>query len=139
MIAVDMYVGPSLLAGDVVNGQPIDSVREGASELESAAATVLGSSVDHMCQEVETVSGAKCVVSNNALVVVEHPSQLFATRNVQRIANARVAVLIDGVLSFEPALARPLFVAPVAQLMVPDGTVVAGRDASKRILFTLPR
>lgn len=128
------------VAGDLANGDIVDSVAEDTFDLESAPAMVLGLPVNHGCQEVETASGAKCVMSNNALVYIYDPSRGHrAVVNCQRIGPNRIAVLIDGLLYYEPAVARPWGQADVVQTLVPGGALIAGREANKRILITTVR
>jgi hypothetical protein len=140
MVGTEMFVAAALKAGDAVTGDVVDSVREGTFAVETTQIMVLGAPVLHMCQEVETQSGAKCVVSNNALVYIDDPSRgWLGARNVQSIGIFRIAVLIDGVLFYEPAVSRPFARVDVAQLYIPSGAVIAGREANKRVLFSLPR
>lgn len=140
VIVADMYVTDSKKAGDVMNGEMIDSIREGVAGLEQAAAQLLGDQVLHVCQEVTTASGAVAVVSNNALVYVDDPSRSgLGVVNVQRIGSRRIAVLVDGMFYYEPAVARPAGERSIVPLVIPDGAIIAGRESRARILFTLPR
>lgn len=128
-------------AGSILNGDSIDSIRDTSGVLESATAFVLDDTVDHMCQEIVTTpSGARVICSNNSLLYVDDPSRGgLAVVNCQRIGGARIAVLINGLLTYEYAQATPYGITPVVQLLVPGGAIIAGQDPNARILITALR
>lgn len=141
MITEDMIVSwDGRLAKDIVSGDQIDAILEDQSGVDLAPALVLGAPMFHMCQKITTPSGCVAICSNNALVLVDDPSRgRRANVNCQSIGLYRIAVLVDGVLQFEPAVAVPYLQVPVCQLLVPGGAIAAGQSINRRILFTIPR
>jgi hypothetical protein len=141
MIAENMIVSwDGRLAKDITNGDLIDALLETDPEITQEPALVLGAPVFHMCQRVTTPSGCEAICSNNALVIVDDPHRPGrAVVNCQSIGLYRVAVIIDGLLQYEPAIAVPYLQVPVCQLLVPGGAISAGASPNRRILFTIPR
>lgn len=140
MVSEDMIVTrDGKLAKDITTGDEIDTLLENGST-ELAPVYVLGAPVFHMAQKITTPSGCEVICSNNALVLVDDPSRAGkGVVNCQRIGVHRIAVLVDGLITYEPAVATPFQIVPVCQLLVPGGYLAAGRDANRRILLTLPR
>lgn len=141
MIAEDMIVTwDGKAARDVSLGDSIDALLDGKDEIESVPALVLGAPVFHMCQKVVTPSGCVAICSNNALVLVDDPNRgRQAMVNCQSIGLYRIAVLIDGLLQYEPAIAQPYLQTPVCQILVAGGSLIAGQSPNRRILFNIPR
>lgn len=140
MVAEDMIVTwDGKMAKDLSMGDLIDALLDNGT-LEPATVLVSGAPVFHMCQKVSTPSGAEAICSNNALVLVDDPSRAGrGVINCQSIGIHRIAVMIDGLLTYEPAVAAPFQIVPVCQILVPGGYIAAGRDPNRRILFTMPR
>ncbi|HEY5086259.1 MAG TPA: hypothetical protein VII66_02780 [Gemmatimonadaceae bacterium] len=131
-------------AGDVADGDLIDAVLdpiqgEPPSHYTAARASVFGAPVTHACQRITSrLSGATCVVSNNGLVVVDDPQRGLALSNVQAVGSSRVAVVIDGVLMFEPCFVKPAGEpCQVAQLLIPGACMVAGEAVPSRARFLI--
>jgi hypothetical protein len=140
MIAEDMIVSwDGKLAKDVANGDVLGVLSDTEQNIISAPALVLGAPVFHMCQKVTTPSGCMAIVSNNALLLVDDPQRQGAVINCQAIGLYRIAVLYDGVLMYEPAIAEPYLQVPVCQLLVPGGYVAAGYSLNRRIFISQPR
>jgi hypothetical protein len=141
MIAEDMIVTwDGRKAKDIVHGDYIDALPEGGTEIDSVSALVLGAPVFHMTQKIVTPSGCLAICSNNALLLVDDPSRGGrGLINCQSIGLYRVAVLYDGAIIYEPAVATPHLQIPVSQLLVPRGAIAAGSTPNRRIFFTIPR
>lgn len=141
MITEEMIVSwDGKLARDIVNGDSIDVVLDDQNDVDLAPVLVLGAPVFHMCQKITTPSGCVAICSNNALVLVDDPNRgRRANVNCQSIGLYRIAVLVDGLLQFEPAIAKPHLQVPVCQLVVPGGAIAAGQSPNRRIIFTIPR
>lgn len=145
MISTDMIVTRAgLRAGDVTDGAMIDAVLDPVqgqppSNYVPAPATVFGPPVRHACQRITSrLSGATCVVSNNGLVVIDDPQRGLALANVQAIGSSRVAVVIDGVVMFEPCFVKPVGEpCDVAQLLIPGACIVAGESVPSNARFLI--
>lgn len=140
MVSEDMIVTrDGKLAKDLTTGDEIDALLEnGTTEL--APVYVLGAPVFHMCQKITTPSGCEVICSNNALVLIDDPSRHGkGVVNCQNIGSNRIAILRDGVITYEPAVATPFQIVPVCQLLMPGGYIAAGRDPSCRVLLSTPR
>lgn len=139
MISVDMVVAGGTLVKDIKSGDMVKGYQPGAGFIDLEA-LILDNQVSHACQLVETIYGAKCVISNNGLIIVNEPGiEGITTRNVQVIGPRSIAVIRQGVLVFEPAKSTPVGLAMVAQLLLSGGIVCAGQAPDALIPVTFPR
>jgi hypothetical protein len=146
MVSKEMIVptlGADRIAGELQGGELMRVIEDFLTgELLERAAQIFGPTVKHACQRVITVSGITAVVSNNALLAIDDPQRncepgQVAKVNCQMVGLHRVAVLRDGLLSWEPARAQAIPASQDVVQLLPEGQglFAASEDASKGFIF----